>query len=193
MVYKRDRQRENGQHEIMTEPSVCWCALWLAVWEWQLVCVGWDAWAWLGEACENELMAEACIWYFHEKKRLWSKVCAQPLSETNQRPERRGEGAISTVYYKVSSDCLLPKIVHRKILHTVIFFYVNVELRQRGDRIYFTLSLCSQPLTFPNLMHTFFTLLTLSFCFHLLHFQSFFCISERIIKLYKCITGSQDR
>lgn len=67
MVYKRDQRRESGQHRIMTELSVCWCALWLAVGEWQHVCVGCVVWGWLGEACENELMIEACIWCFHEK------------------------------------------------------------------------------------------------------------------------------
>lgn len=38
-------------------------------------CVGWGVWVWLGKACENELMVEACIWYFHENNTV-KLVCS---------------------------------------------------------------------------------------------------------------------
>lgn len=163
MVYKKERQRENGQHKIMTDPSVCWCALWLAVWEWQLVCVGWDVWAWLGEACENELMVEACIWDFHEKK-VRKLVCSYPLSETNQRAARRREGAISTVYYKVSSAFYCQESCSKKYYTLYFVCECRTKTPRRSYPSHFTVN---SLIFFINFLHS--AGFALSFCLPLLY------------------------
>lgn len=101
-------------------------------------------------------MVEACIWYFHEKK-IGKLECSYPLSETNQRPEWRREGASSTIYYKVSSALCCQESCAEKKTHIV-----SMEPKQRAHRINLTLS----PYTQNTYFFSAFTFLTSLSCRH---------------------------
>lgn len=64
---------------------------------------------WRGSTMSSWLRPAYGISMRKEKKKGWEiSLCSLPLSETNQRPGRRGEG------YKASSAALGPRVKHQK-------------------------------------------------------------------------------
>lgn len=64
-ILKNGQGKKTQNDDSTVSMSVCTVT---SVWEWQPLCAGRDVWVRLGEAFKNEIMVEASIWYFHEKK-----------------------------------------------------------------------------------------------------------------------------